>query len=316
MGRSFRYLFSVVATGALFAGCGPAVPPPSEYGSVNTTSARRATTDNGWLYVANDAFSVGIVYVFGFPDPYSVRTKAIEKLGYVYGPCADSSGHVWIPAHAHGGPAVFEFKAGGTKSIAKLDLPRKTGIGACAVDPVTGNLAVVGTASVNVFANAEGNATNYSLGDLQVVACTYDGQGNLFVDGAKPVTTSHWVFALYELPKGAKTFTAITLDKRVGSAGGLQWDGTDIALATGGDGIKPVIYRVSVSGSKGTVVQSVHLSGLTFNAWFALADGEVAGTSGLYGPRIRVWRYPAGGNWQWELRGFQTEGMAIAVVSS
>ncbi|MBV8530326.1 MAG: hypothetical protein JO104_03340 [Candidatus Eremiobacteraeota bacterium] len=149
---------------------------------------------------------------------------------------------------------------------------------------------------------------------MNATACAYDGHGNLFVDGMKAISTSRVVFVLYELPKGGKSFSPITLDKRVGFAGGLQWDGQYVAVATGGSGIKPVIYRFRVSRSKGTVVSAVHPKGLNYEAWFAVADGRIIGTSGLYGPRVRLWPYPAGGKWLWEMRGFQTQGMAIAIV--
>lgn len=86
-------------------------------------------------------------------------------------------------------------------------------------------------------------------------------------------------------------------------------------MATGGNGLKPVIYRFTVSGTKGTVVQAVHPDGLKYQAWFAVAGGDIVGTSGLYGPKIRLWPYPGGGKWIWELDGsFETQGMAIAGV--
>src|SRR5579871_3860952 len=140
----------------------------------------------------------------------------------------------------------------------------------------------------------------------------YDDRGNLFIDGMTPLSTSYVEFVLYELRKGGKTFSSIKLDKRAGWAGGVEWDGQYLAVATGGNGIKPVIYRISVSGSKGTVAQSVHAKGLNYRAWFAVADGDFIGTSGLYGPRLRLWPYPAGGEWIWEMPSPETQGMVIA----
>ncbi|MFZ0030957.1 MAG: hypothetical protein WAK84_03695 [Candidatus Cybelea sp.] len=118
------------------------------------------------------------------------------------------------------------------------------------------------------------------------MACAYDGQGNLFVDSMQG---SSAIFLLYELRKDGKTFSRITLDKWVGFSGGLEWDGQYVAMATGGNGLKPVIYRFTVSGTKGTVVQAVHPDGLKYQAWFAVAGGDIVGTSGLYGPKIRLW---------------------------
>ncbi len=308
---SSRYALSVTAAAALLGGCGGPLAPQSFAPSHTLSPARHATKNSGWLYVADDAFSVGIVYIFGYADPNGSQVKAITRIGNVYGPCADSGGHVWVPAERQGRPFVVEFAAGTTKRIGKLDLPKGSGLGECAVDPVTGNLAVVGTNSVNVFAEAKGRSTKHSLAHVSVTACAYDDQGNLFVDGMKPISTSQEAFVLYQLPKGGKTFSAIALDKRTGVAGGLEWDGQYVAVATGGNGVKPVIYRLSISGSKGTVVQSVHPRGLNFQAWFAVANGQMIGTSGIYAPRVRDWPYPAGGGWTWEIGRLQTRGLAI-----
>lgn len=92
----------------------------------------------------------------------------------------------------------------------------------------------------------------------------------------------------------------------------IQWDGQDLALVTGGNGVKPVLYRFTVSGGKGVVVQSVHLNGLSYDAWFAIGDGRIVGTSRVYGTKIRYWPYPGGGGWTTELTSSNVEGMAIA----
>jgi hypothetical protein len=310
-----RYTLSTGAAAALLVGCGGSLSSQSLPASRAATSTTPNTINTGWLYLADDPFSIGIVYILPFPDSNRSRAKAITGIGYAYGPCADSSGHVWLPVHAGKGPAVIEFAAGKTKAIGRLALPRATGVGECAVDTVSGNLAVAGTHSVNIFAQAKGKAANYSLGSTYVTACTYDGQGNLFVDGMKPISTSREAFVLYEMPAGSATFSSITLDKPVGYAGGLQWDGTYVAVATGGTGVRPVIYRFTVSGSKGTVVATIRPKGLNFQALFAVSDGRMVGTSGLYGSRIRLWPYPGGGQWQWEMRAFGTQGMAIAPMT-
>ncbi|MGB6601885.1 MAG: hypothetical protein WBE77_12470, partial [Candidatus Cybelea sp.] len=82
--------------------------------------------------------------------------------------------------------------------------------------------------------------------------CGYDSEGNLFVDGDFDSGTP--VFA--ELPRGAKTFTDLTLDRKFGTPGPMQWDGTYLAI---GDQNATTIYRFAISGSKGTAKGAVHL---------------------------------------------------------
>jgi hypothetical protein len=311
--RLSRMVAALVALG-LPAACAPAITPQLAVPSAHQLNAKPSTSNVGWLYVAEDEFSVGIVYIFGYPDPNRVKVKAIEGVGYVYGPCVDAKGNVWVPAAENRRARVVEFPPGKTKAIAGLDIPKGDGVGECAVDPVTGNLAVLGSQSVNIFTKAKSNATNYGIGNVFIEGCAYDDKGNLFVDAMRRIGSSLTAFTLYELPKGSKTFTSITLDKRTGFAGGLEWDGEYLALVTGGNGVRPVLYRFTVSGSKGTVVQSVHFNGLSYIAWFATGDSRMVGTSGVNGSRIRYWPYPGGGAWTSELPSRNVEGMAITPV--
>lgn len=306
--------FLAVAAVTAIAGCGTPVTPQSTAPSAAAAppAIRPQTVNTGWLYLAEDQYGVGIVYIFGYPDENRVHTKAIANLGFVYGPCVDGAGKVWIPAAKNGNFHVYQFATDKTKVLARLEVPYSFGIGGCAVDPLTGNLGVLGNASASIFSNAQGKPANYTIGNVTVQGCAYDDKGNLFVDAMKFAGSSLAVFALYELPKGSTAFHSIKLDKRTGFAGGIAWDGQYLALVTGGNGIKPTLYRFTVSGTKGTVVQSVHLNGLSYDAWFAIGDGRIAGTSGLYGARIRYWPYPGGGAWTSEVRTADVQGMAIA----
>lgn len=298
---------------ALLAGCGSLATPQSTAPMRDAAGARPNTANTGWLYLAEDQYNVGIVYVFGYPDENRVQAKAIANLGNVYGPCVDAKGNVWIPALKHNAAHVYEFAAGKTKMIGRLDVPGSNHIGECAVDPANNDLAVIGTNSVNIFTNAQGKPANHALkGSNDIAGCTYDGGGNLFVDAMKQISSSFTAFTLYELPKGANTFETVKLDKRTGFAGGIEWDGQYLAVVTGGNGLKPVLYRFTVSGTTGTVAQSLHLNGLSYDAWFATGDGRIVATSGLYGTKTRFWPYPQGGGWTSELSSSNVAGLAIA----
>lgn len=301
---------AIFAGAAPLAGCSSAVP----FGAAaphDSFLASRALSKSAWLYIADDSHNIGIVYLFAFPGFNKV--KAIERIGDPGEPCADSLGHVWLPAYYHQKAVVFEFALGSTKPIGRISIPRGGGARGCAVDPVTGDLAVLGAVSVDVYANGgKGKPTRYSLGSVTAAACAFDGQGNLFVDAMRG---SSAIFLLYELPKGSKTFGQLTVDKRVGFPGGLVWDGAYVAISTGGNGLKPVIYRFTVSGKTAKVVQAVHPKRLQFQAWFTVGGGKVVGTAGIYGPKVDVWPYPTGGPWLLQLDGaFAAQGMTIATA--
>jgi hypothetical protein len=116
--------------------------------------------------------------------------------------------------------------------------------------------------------------------------CTYDDAGNLFV-----VSTGG---SLAELPVGSLKFRNISLSV---SGQGIQWDGQYLALVNPSS---DVVYRITVSGSSGSVVDTVKFSGLIRSLGydfvldgsdilmpFALKVGDFA--------KIGVWKYPRGG---------------------
>ena len=82
---------------------------------------------------------------------------------------------------------------------------------------------------------------------------TYDDNGNIFAAGY-PGGSDPWL-VLGELPKGARELEHIKLDKRTGAPGSIAWDGTRVAVGTGGFVLKgaPRIYRVKISGTSGRV---------------------------------------------------------------
>ena len=311
--RFCSFLTTAIAV-ALLAGCGSFTTPQSVAQSRAASHLRPSTVNTGWLYLSEDEYNVGIVYIFGYPDGNRVPTKAIANLGYVYGPCVSAKGNVWIPAITHRASRVYEFAADKTKVIARLDIPGADNAGECAVDPDTNDLAVIGSDSVNIFTNAQGKPVNYALtGGNFIAGCTYDGSGNLFVDAMKQISTSFTAFALYELPKGAKSFKTIELDGATGYAGGdFQSERQDLALLPGATASSRYCTALPLSaGGKGHhAVRSFER--LELDAWFAIGDGRIVGTSRVYGTKIRYWPYPGGGGWTTELTSSNVEGMAIA----
>lgn len=228
--------------------------------------APQATASGTLVYVA-DA-ETNSVFVYDFP---SYKLVGMLK-GFVgsYGLCSGKNGNVFVVNFGKqtGFGEVTEFAHGGTKPIATLS-ESDGNPDACAVNPVTGDLAVCnqngpyipgeGTQPGNViiYKNAQGTPTEYKTTALHDAKyCGYDNKGNLFVSAY--MATPSLEFAFFELPSGKSALTQITLDKPVGGPGGVQWDGKYIAVGDtqykGTD--ESAIDRVSVSGTNGKIVQT------------------------------------------------------------
>jgi hypothetical protein len=146
-----------------------------------------------------------------------------------------------------------------------------------------------GNHKVAIYRKAAGKPKLYSLpANFGGKTCTYDGEGNLFVDGYTTVP------ALAELPKGGSTFVLISLQSITGPAnslGAMRWDGTYLAISDSAT----TIYRVAVSGTTAQVVGTVQLQGLNVvSSMWIQGDTIVAG--GSPNRRVLIWKYPAGGN--------------------
>jgi hypothetical protein len=241
----------------------------------------------------------GVVSILTFPGGRPVAN--IFTAGFGTAACSDESGNVWVVVDQHSHWNAYEFAHGGTKPIAKIHIPHPNYASGCAVDPTTGNLAVLvgieqGSGprpAVDVWAGArEGTPAVYPIA-FTPFAGAYDDGGNLFVDGYIGSTV---FFEFAELAKGSSSFVNVTLDKRVGFyPGGVQWDGKYIALVPGPVRGHSLIYRVKVAGTIGKVVGEVDVEHLSSMAAFSVKDGKVAATTGAYGGVVTLTPYPAGG---------------------
>jgi hypothetical protein len=134
----------------------------------------------------------------------------------------------------------------------------------CAVDPTTGNLAVANffdyrgpSGNIAIYPKASGSPKQYVDSKIFYYPfCTYDAHGDLFIDG-QDINFGGPYYA--ELLKGASTFTDITIPK---AAQGypLLWDGKYFAIETTGAKFRATIYRISISGSTGTIVGTTALT--------------------------------------------------------
>jgi hypothetical protein len=228
-----------------------------------------------------------------------VQAQFQTPYGTPLGACADQNGNVFVSVETGGGGDIFEYAHGGTSPIATLDDYDGTPA-ACFVDPTTGNLAVAnqdsGRAGLDIYQNAQGGATYYS--DPNVYAfyfCTYDDDGNLFVDGegGSPLRPT-----LSELPSRGSSFTEIALNKKIGRPGSLQWMGTYLAM---GGGTKTV-YHVKISGSAGDIVGKTPVHASTYPSLTYTIDGKTlistygsAHRKRSFPDRVAYYEYPKGG---------------------
>jgi hypothetical protein len=269
-------------------------------------SAYSAPPAQALLYVAYAGGTTnGHVSISTFPQGKLLQT--IDGLDSPLGECVDRDGDVFVSNYGSGGSfgaAILKFVHGGSAPVAELKVQGYHPIN-CADDPTTGDLAVTlndggsGNA-IAVFLGAQGTPTLYST-PLPVFACTYDDQGDLFIDG----NFGAYDPVVLELPKHHSMLNEITLDKALYYVGSLQWDGTHLALQarpTLGDSHGPsLVYRLSISGSQAHTIGIAQLSSgkRDRNPNLPLTQFWIQGKR-IVGPmvphkNIGVWRYPAGG---------------------
>jgi hypothetical protein len=212
------------------------------------------------------------------------------------GECVDKAQNVWITDEF--ASQVVEYAHGGTSPIATLNdaayFPDD-----CAVDPISGDLAVANNTGPNnagdvaVYRKAKGSPTLYSDGRqmYDVYYCAYDGSGNLFVDGAQFPTQWPWgQFQYAELPKGSASFKNLTFTppQSIAWQGGVHWDGKRIAV---GNLLHGEIYRTA--GAK--IVETIRVKGAR-GAFDFFVDGKrvLIGADSAKAA-VGAWSYPAGG---------------------
>ena len=296
---------SVLATLGIFAGsvlvasCGgvePLVVPngAAQSHQASTSWAKSDAKRNALLYETNG--NDGSVNAYSYPK----GTLEVHLSGFKepYGVCADSAGNVWIVDDE--ASSVTEYAHGGTTPIRTLSDSGEYPAG-CAVDPTTGNLAVMnyettgrGPGGLSIYRKAKGKPKTYSDSAIsRGWFCSYDGNGNLFVDGYRSGSSG---FQLAELPHGGNTFTNISVNQGITVPGGVQWNGNDVAVADENGPGNGVIYEFSISGSTGTEVSATTLdsSQNVHQFWIDPAGNRVVVPSASLGT-VGYWDFPAGG---------------------
>jgi hypothetical protein len=284
----------------VFAGCGGAgttVP----LGAMTQSRAHQASASRMLLKAKGE----DLLYVVTNNETDIVTYPGLKKVGHLGRPVAF---YGTATSNPNNGDVLFdsgvpvEFSHLGA-FIGAFEPPTGYYSSDAAFDPTTNNIAVTVAedgerskgGAVYVYTSLSGTPTKYVLSVLAPSFLGYDGQGNLFVDGAD-ISDGEWT--LMELPKGGSTFTTITLNQAFKSMSGIQWDGQYITLTD-----RTTIYRLQISGSTGAVVGGTSLKGAFsdlgnfHNFW--IQGSTVIGPASVPGQQnskyLGFWDYPQGG---------------------
>jgi hypothetical protein len=263
-----------------------------------------AASSEDLLYIM-DPGSGGIDVYSYTPPKYKLVGVLSPPSGYDY-LCTNRAQDVFATASY----SVVEYKHGATSPLRILGgLP--AGASGCAVDPVTGTLALPNyDQSVTFFKKNSGRHTDipvpkpFGLGGK----CAYDGSGNLFVGAIiEPPTT---MFALLELPHDSKRFVEIKLDQPLSTdtSGGIVWDGKYLDIA---DSKQNIIYQFAIVGHKGSLKakivpqRSYNISGFFVEGTTLIvsAYNQPSTSFPRTGGIVNFYDYPAGGKKTGVLRG-------------
>jgi hypothetical protein len=246
------------------------------------------------LYVSDD--TTYDVYVFSYPQGKLVGTlTGFAAPGSL---CSDARGDVFIPNVLTS--TIVEYAHGSASPIGILNDATQSYPDACAVNPVTGDLAVSnngsgtgeGRGGIAIYHAAAGDPAFYRA-MYHPYSCGYDPKGKLFIDG-EDASFDNFQFGV--LAGAGRRYRKVVLNQAISLAGGVAWDGARIAV---GDVYGAAIYQFSIRGSIGNRVGSTPLTG-TVAAWqFEVDGGRVVvpnyDVQHQSGSKILTYDYPSGG---------------------
>lgn len=289
----------------------------SGYGGAGTsslqprTSAFRTTVSSDALLYVSDT-NRDAVRMYSFPR---LTLEGSVQVSDPEGLCVDDrTKDVWVVSTVYS--KIIEFAHGGTTPIATL-LDGYQYPDACAVDAVTGDLAVANfdnggsdPGSVSIYKKSRGRARLFTDRNIYFVSfLAYDGKGNLFVDGSDQTLSR---FRLAELPRGAKKLEDLSLTgTRIKAPAGVVYQHGVLAI---GDQKRSAIFQTS----NGRVVGRTSLGKACRITQFLVVDKQamVANTCGsIQDPtgNLLIYDYPRGGSPVHELTGL---GVAFGVAIS
>jgi hypothetical protein len=312
MKLSTAVYFVAASLAAVFGGCSGGTGQPPAATAITQSATFGVVRPRGWmlpgakssdlLYASNSTHNMVNVYTY----PTGAHVGELKGFPtHTAGLCSDKAGDVYVTTQGYGTnfnlSYVYEYAHGGTEPIATLNDPGFAK--GCAVDTVTGNLAVSNlpdsmSGSLAVYQAARGEPTTYSDPNFQgFVFCTYDNVGNLFADGGPENIIDM-------LPKGGTALTEIQLSQDI-SSGSIQWwrNRLVIAQVDGSAHGDQSIFDVKIAGSTGTVrgptlLKSKNGTRAVGSVQFWIKGNTIIGPGhkppALNGT-LEFWKYPKGG---------------------
>ena len=322
-----RYVLAAYMGLILLAGCAESreqfgAPGGAAGQGMPTLAGRthaKSSSGGDLLYVSS--YRLDTVYVYSYPNIAFVDKLTTDFDGTM-GLCSDDAGDVFITNLNTND--VVEYAHGGTVPVATLTENPSQGSGprGCAIDPITGDLAVANSGTGNdvaIFPEAQGTPKYYKPADIySAYFCGYDSQGDLFVDGTSHGPSSGFAFA--ELTKGGGSFRRLKLNRRIEQPGAVQWDGSYMTIGSVGREHSE-IYRVKLSGSKVIVAGTTSLKGAKEIGQFLIQGSKVVAPYATHRDsvtRVGLWDYPETSGVQELLRinGMSLYGVAISATTS
>jgi hypothetical protein len=308
-----RIAVSASVAAALLAACGVSQPPIGASGAMaqglRQTPAQKT---KALLYVSR--YYTETVSVFTYPHGPLVRTLDLSSEPLRL--CVDNRGDVFVPE----GYVVEEYPHGGKKQIRTFSLTSYSGdpfFDSCAFDSRTDRLAVGGGSGViAVFSLKDFSGppalyyANYD--ELGFSDVTYDGNDDLFATGDYEGSN----FILVELSRGSASLQRVNVPADAGGDGGLQWDGTYLAMPGRFDSAGLVIDRIRIRNNKATVMGRLILEGNEVYAHQFWINGNTIISPINDFEDVAFWRYPAGGK-SWNTitgAGPNIDGVALSIA--
>lgn len=300
--RAVRCVLRVSAVFVFLTGCGrgqsPAnqsVLPQAGVPSAQSQSLMPEAKNTDLLYITD--YSTVLVYTY----PQLKHVMTLRGFYSASAECTDADGNIYVTNEKP--VVVYEYAHGGTKRLKTFSV-KHGGADACAVDPTSGDLAVSGNSSAVTIFEASGGK-QYRVNDPAMVDnffCTYDKNGNLFVDG---LASFQGKTRLAELLRGTKKFVGISSDTPLALTSNIQWDGSYLTALYYVHGhrkqYKPFIAQLRIKQSKATKVAAYPLGAPAYSILQYYISGDTLFVPNWYyvhGQQLKnvlVYKYPSGG---------------------
>lgn len=175
--------------------------------------------------------------------------------------CSDKSGNIWVSTANKNGSQMLEYARGGTQPITELFSYPPAG---CAVDPTSGNLAVVtsgdsnGHQNLEIYHQGRGLPRTYSYYGIKFWSyCAYDDSGNLAIQGiARDGPGGDEIVVFAELENGHKKLIPVNISTTDATGAGIQWDGKYFLVGYNYDN---TMHRYSIQNGQATEIGQIQL---------------------------------------------------------